>query len=83
MKVVSSVHILRALVSIMVRTVSYTHLDVYKRQVYKGVDPQLSLDMLMRLQTKTPDETVSVRNWPMYIIRWGSMAKQKKLMKVI
>ncbi len=27
--------------------------------------------------------TVSVRNWPMYIIRWGSMAKQKKLMKVI
>ena len=25
-------------------------------QVYKGVDPQLSLDMLMRLQTKTPDD---------------------------
>lgn len=25
-------------------------------QVYKGVDPQLSLDMLMRLQTKAPDD---------------------------
>lgn len=25
-------------------------------QVYKGVDPQLSLDMLMRLQAKTPDD---------------------------
>ena len=25
-------------------------------QVYKGVDPQLSLDMLMRLQSKTPED---------------------------
>ena len=48
-------------------------------QVYKGVDPQLSLDMLMRLQTKARTITVSVRNWPMYIIRWGSMAKQRSL----
>lgn len=32
--------------------------DAYLKyaEVYKGVDPQLSIDMLMRLQAKTPDD---------------------------
>ncbi len=47
-------------------------------QVYKGVDPQLSLDMLMRLQSKTPEDNASVGNWRMYIILWGNMVKAKE-----
>ena len=52
-------------------------------QVYKGVDPQLSLDMLMRLQTKAPDDNRISKELADVYYTMGSMAKQKKLMKVI
>lgn len=52
-------------------------------QVYKGVDPQLSLDMLMRLQSKTPEDNRISKELADVYYTMGQYGKAKKHTKII